>query len=366
MTPIVKCSTLFLAGLVITLSSAAQEQGITRLSLAIGPSTVSGGENAKGRITILREPNVARQPLQFKVASSHSNLIRFPTSEVTLPAAQDSVQFEIATAATQIDTPVTITASLGPAYALRTQAELLLVPALINRVTLNRTTMTGTLGSTIEVTAELKAPAPAGGIELYLSPLVLSPPVVRGRLFQLDNQRVPAGSRTVTFPIRYRDLIDTFSSTHLSARDFSRAFETETRRIEQIVALDPQGKTVWDPIRDRAVKVTFDLVPLRISSISVQPSSVPSQGEALATFTLNASPGANERVLLLASSSAIRVAMIGSSCQSTSAPVELELSAGVATHTFKVCGRPVTAPTTAEVIVTMRSGEFRAPVTVQP
>ena len=373
MTHMVKKLTLFLAALTLVLSVAAQEPRVSNLKLDIGPSTVSGGESAKGRISLTRDPKDPPQALQFKVDSSHASLIRFPASEVTIPANQNSVQFELATTAVQIPTPVTIAVYLGPAFNTKAQADLVLVPALIKKVTLNKPTMTGTRGTTIDATAELKAPAPAGGIELYLSPLVLSPPVPGKKgadpLLPIGNPRVQAGSRTVTFTIRYNDLVNIFSSFQFNDLNFSPLFESQPRSVELVVALDPQASDPWQPIPDKAVRVKVDLVPLRINSITIQPSTIAAGAEAIGSLTLNAPAGSNEVVVVRsASSSASRVVLLGSSCQTQSATpsVDLQLTAGSTTASFKVCAKPVTAATTTEIVAFMRSGEYRGGFTVQP
>jgi hypothetical protein len=273
---------------------------------------------------------------------------------------------------------VTIKALLGPRYTTQAQAALELVPALLNQVTLNTPTMIGTKGTTISCTAELKAPAPAGGIELYMSPLVFSPSFAISsggadrvrRSFQLDeNPRVAAGSKTVTFPIRYNDLVSAYSSFQFSDQDFSTAFETQTRRVELVLALDPQTQTAtWQPIPNRAIKVGFDLVPLKVNSFSVQPSSLASGAEAVATFVLNAAPGSNETVIVFGSpSTALRAVLLGSSCQAAgTSAVELPLTSGATSHSFKVCARTVTSATPANAKVGMRSGQYTTSVTVQP
>lgn len=358
------------AAALIAFPSESQDAGVSALRLSLESASVSGGERVKGRVAISRTTGVPAQPVLVKLESSDATLVRFSTPDITIPATDSSALFDFSTAATPIRTSVSIRALIAPAKTVQAQAALELVPALIDRVTLNRTTMTGTRGSTVAVTAELKAAAPAGGIELYLSPPYLTPPVSKSGSLLASNPRVAAGSKAVTFTIPYEALVEIFSSFRYEERNvYSADFESQTRRVDVVVALDPQTKTPWDAIPNKAVKTGFDLVPLRIVSLTVQPSSINGSGEALATFSLNAPPGANERVMLGRSDSVVRVVLAGSSCQSTgllSSSVEMTLAAGSTSQNFKVCGRPVTAATAREVSVTMRSGEYKAGVTIQP
>jgi hypothetical protein len=350
---------------------AAQDVVVSDLKLQIVPLTLSGGETAKGRLTVTRDTRIRPTPLQFKLESTDASVIAFRIAEVTIPETQNSVQFDIPTAATAIRKSVTVRALLGPKFSQQASAAVDVVPALLSRVTLSAATMNGTKGTTIQCTAELKAPAPAGGIELYLSPLVFSPSSgVKPRDdFGLANPRVAEGSRTAVFAIRYNDLVSAYSSFLFSDRDFSTTFESVTRHVDLVVALDPQTTKPWQPITNRAIKVGFDLVPLRVVSFSIQPASVAGGGEALGTFTLNMAPGSGENVTLSAPSRLVlKIVPIGSSCSSAGlgSGFDLSLAAGVMSHSFKACAQPVTSSTSASVKVFMRSGEYTASATVTP
>jgi hypothetical protein len=306
------------------------------------------------------------------LSTSDSGLVRFRSEELIIPARQSSAGFEFGTAATQIATAVSITVVVNAPTRPQNTQTLSLVPALLRRVSLAGSSLNGTLGNTLNVTAELKAPAPPGGIELYLGPYHLpngggkpktNPP-------PLSNPRVQAGTKTITFPIRYEDILRTFSATSAQSTDFDVNFETQNRRVEQVVALDPQTDSkVWTTVPDRALKVAFDIIPLKVSSITVQPNSAASGAEALATFVLNFSPG-NERVFLspTSGSGGARVALAGSSCQQAAQAsfVEMVLPPGVTTHTFKVCARTVTSTVTTNIRVGMRSGSFQTTFTTTP
>ncbi len=353
---------LFVAAVAISFPAFGLESGVSSYTVEIGPSLVSGGETARGRIAVVRDPRIPAETLTFKLGSSNSNLIRFPVEVITIPANKTVGTFDLGTGATPIRTTVSVQAYLGPSLRTSVSAPIELVPALLKSVTLSSPSMIGTNARTINVTAELKAPAPTGGIELYLSPfkLATSQTGIKAANVPPVTHRVQAGSRSVTFPTRYNDVIASFENTT------QNPLETQTRRFEQIVALDPQSSN-WSPIPSRAIAYTFDIVPLVVTSVTVQPASISGTGEAIATLVLNATPGPNERATLARTGSGSNVVLQGSSCAAANSglPIELLFASGVTYH-FKVCGRGVASPTTDQVGVRLRSGLFTTNVTVQP
>lgn len=364
---------LFVMAAAISFPAFTQEAGVVSYRVEVVPWLLSGGEPASARISVRRDTSVPPQTLTFRLSSDNNTLIRVPEELVTIPSNQESVTVKFATSATPIRATTSLRAYLGPGYRTSVAAQIEVVPALLKSVTLSSASMIGTIGNTINVTAELKAPAPAGGIELYLSPFKLLASVtgVKASSYTTSaTHRVQAGSRSVTFPIRYNDVIETFSDLQMNSHDFAPVLETQTRRYEQIVALDPPPNKVWLPIPSRAIAAVFDVIPLKVNSITVQPTSLPDTGEALATFVLNSSPvSTSERVYPDTSGGGSRAVLIGSSCAATSnlsPPPEIQLTPGVTSYQFKICGRPVTSATTNQVHVNMRSGLTSTNVTVLP
>jgi hypothetical protein len=328
--------------------------------------SVSGGETVRWVLSVKRDPRVPPQPLSFTLASSQETLTRLASRTVEVAANQERAFIEMGTAATPIRTQVTVSATLLAEASMRAQGALELVPALIKQVTLSTSSMTGTLGSTITASVELKVPAPPGGIQLYSGLKSFTPAATRKGEIPMTTATVPAGARTATLAIRYDELLNTFSSSQLSSLQFSSTFEAIARTAEQFVALDPPVGGNWVPIVDRSVRLTYVLNPLRITAISAQPTTLGAGAEAMGTFTLNAAAGVNERVRVYTESNAARVVALGASCQSPPERLELTLANGSTVHSFKICARPVSTTTTVNVTVFMRSGEYQVPVTVHP
>ncbi|MEO8218163.1 MAG: hypothetical protein ABI718_13875 [Acidobacteriota bacterium] len=348
--------------------ASAAVSGVKTIRLQLSPLTASGGESLQARVTLIRDGTVPPAVVHVSLSSSNPSLVRFASEELVVPADQNVVPVEFGTHSVQVRTPITISAKVAGS-TVEGHDELELVPALLKRVTLNRTSLTGTLGSSVQATAELNAPAPPGGIQLYLSPIAITPPGPKRKSSDpIRNPAVLAGSKTVSFPIEYNDILASFSAALLQNSDFSPSFETQSRKVDLILALDPQGSELGQPIPGKAVSISFDLVPLKITSFSVQPATLASNGEAVATFNLNAAPGQGERVLLSGNQQAA-VVLIGSSCQvggRSNPAVELPLLPGTTSYNFKVCARPVTGTATGKVLVSMRSGGYDANVTVHP
>jgi hypothetical protein len=314
------------------------------------------------------------------VASDNPGVARLATPVVTIPADESSASFNVFTGATVVPVTVVLRATLRPANAITVQTSLGLVPALIDKVTLNSPTMIGTRGTSIEGTVQLKAPAPSGGIQLYLSPPMATPSTGLKRSGNqssgatqgggsVNGPRINAGSKTASFQLRYDAVLAEFSDPQLNSRDFSRTFEEQSRLIEHVVALDPQSGSNWAAIRDRAVKVGFTLNPLRIASFTAQQANLVAGSEGVGTFTLNAPPSTGEFAILTTRGSAGRVALLGASCQASSPvafPLNLPLTSGLLTYSFKICAGAVTTPTTLTVDVTLRSGTSSTPITVRP
>ena len=346
--------------------ASAQSRGVTALLMETAAPSVSGGETVRWVLSVKRDPRVPPQPLSFTLASSQEALTRLASRTVEVAANQERAFIDMGTAATPIRTQLTVSATLQAESNMRAQGALELVPALIKQVTLSSSSLTGTFGSTISANVELKMPAPPGGIQLYSGLRSLTPQANRKGEIPMLNATVPAGSRVATVLIRYDDFVDTYSSRQFNALQFSQEFEAISRTAEHFVALDPPPGGIWAPIVDRSIRLTYVLNPLRITAYSAQPATLGSGAEAVGTFTLNAAAGPNEHVKVYTESTAARVVALGASCQSPPDRLDLALAAGATVHSFKICARPVTANTTVNVTVFMRSGEYRVPVTVHP
>jgi hypothetical protein len=361
---LITCITLLAAG-----DSLARDRRpltpITEIQIGVGlnRTKVSGGETVGGRVEVRRNGNT--QELVFRLETNNPSA-RLSTTEIRLKPDQSSASFEILTSATPIKITIDVKALLQPADQVQSQKTLEVVPAILKGVSLVQPTLHGTRGANITVRAELNSAAPIGGIELYLQ---LFCATVEGKFIRLDvaNPRVAAGSKEVSFDVPYNKLY--LGDRKISAT--ATGFDEQTRILDLVVSLEVQSTKLWEVISGIAKKVSFDVIPLRVASISVQPTTVTGGAEALATFTLNIPPGSNETLRLSpTSTSTSRKAwtrLLGTSCQSVVQDfVELQLAPGVTTYSFKVCTASVTTATPGTLSVFARSGSFPASIVVQP
>lgn len=360
---VVSVTLLILVSTKVSTISGASSHLEIQIAVGLNRSKVSGGETATGRVEVRRNGNT--QELVFRL-EANSPLVRLNTTEVRLKPDQSSASFEIFTSATPIRTSVVVKALLQPADQLQAQRTLEIVPAILKSVSLTESTLRGTHGAKISVRAELNAAAPTGGIELYLEFFCSTIP---GKLLTLQrpDPRIPSGSRELTFDIEY----DRLFSGDDRISDGRTGFDTVTRTIELVVSLEAQSTKPWQAIPGVAKKLSFDVVPLRVTSISVQPSAVSGGGESLASLALNIPPGTNEALRLVPigtqTSGKAWARLLGTSCQSPEQePLLLQLTPGVTSYNFKVCTASVTALTTGTLRVTARSGSFPVSITVQP
>lgn len=343
-------------------SSVSSATADLQIAVRLDRLKVSGGESVSGRVEVRRNGNT--QELVFRLEVNNPS-VRLSTREIRLNPAESSATFEVSTISTPIKTTVDVRALLQPADQLQAQKTLEIVPALLKQVTLLKPTMPGTHGGTIAVRAELNVNAPQGGIELYLDMIAESVP---GKVLTLEspNPRIAAGSRELSFDIAY----DKITVNDQSIASDRTTFNQETRRVGLVVALEAQLKTPWAVIPGISKRVSFDVIPLRVASISVQPTVVSGGAESLATFTLNIPPGTNETLRLLPGSATTSekawARLLGTSCQSSVLLVQLPLTAGVTNYSFKVCTASVTTSTFGTLNVIARSGAFPVQITVQP
>lgn len=334
-----------------------------QIAMDVRQAKLSGGEGTTGTIVVRRNGNT--QELVFRLENSNPGLMRLSVTEIRLKPAETSASFDILTASTPIKTAVTIKAFLQPADQVQVQKAIEIIPATLKGVTLSQPTLNGTHGSKITCRAQLNANAPAGGIELYA--ILVYP----GLTLNIPNPRVEAGTKEVTFEIAYDKLYLEGDSIGSTGRTIGISqFNSQTRKLDLFVSLDPQVKQAVSGV---AGKVSFDVIPLRVASFSVQPNSVTGGAEAMATFTLNFPAGHSERVRLRpengsSSGGKAWARPLGSSCQVIPPQViEMQLAEGATTHSFKVCTGPSTAAKTESLTITTRNeDDSTAQVTVQP
>ena len=355
------------------LSAARFNKAHSMLTLKLDcAGKLSGGQRSECKVSVLETHD---DEIEIKLTSTNPALLRLEVSEVKLLPKQSVAKFNIATSPTPIKTTVVIKASLTINSLVEIAESIEVVPALIASAQVSAGSFVGTHGAKTICQVRLRAPAPPGGIQLYLSPLKISPGLLTSRdpvTLQVPNPTVPAGKDGVDFDIPYDGLYQGFERvSQIGVSDF----DAQSRTVELVVALDPQAtKQQWVAIAGLANKVTFEVVPLRVNSLSVQPSTL-NGGEGLATFTLTAPPGNSEYAYLRpikGPGAKLWAVPLGVSCAAappTNLSVEsneLPLVQGTSTYQFKVCSATVSTSVTLNASVQLRSDRFDAPVTIQP
>jgi hypothetical protein len=133
-------------------------------SLNLNPSTVAGGFNSSGVITLNATLASHGGPVTIKL-TANSGLIKIPPA-VSVPAGANSSKFTIAT------TPVALTQSAGITSTLGAgsqTASLTIEPPTLASLVLKPTSVKGSSSTPVTGMVTLTSPAPAGGIEILLS-----------------------------------------------------------------------------------------------------------------------------------------------------------------------------------------------------
>ena len=180
----------------------------TLASLALNPTSVTGGNSSTGTVT-LSGPAPAGGA-QVALSSSNTLVARVPSS-VTITAGASSATFTVSTSPVVASTTVTISGSYGGAIrsaSLSVNPAPLPIPTLTS-LTLSPTSVIGGLQSS-RGTVFLSAPAPAGGVQVSLSSSN-GAASVPGSVF------IPAGASSASFTVNTSIVLLSTSST-ISAR----------------------------------------------------------------------------------------------------------------------------------------------------
>lgn len=126
-------------------------QGVTISSVSANPSSVKGGQQSTGTVTL---GSPASQSMTVKLSSSRTSAATVP-STVTIPAGSSSANFTISTSAVATDTKVTITATLNGSSV---KTVLTVTGPHLSSFTLNPTTVKGGNLSVGTVTIDSTSP----------------------------------------------------------------------------------------------------------------------------------------------------------------------------------------------------------------
>jgi hypothetical protein len=276
-------------------------------TLAITPSSVSGGSSYTGRVTLQQAAPAGGIVVSL---TSSDSAVSVPAS-VTIDAGKTSVTFSGSTSAVTSTKVVTITATLNGNSVTDT---LRVQQPRIKSISLSPSTVTGGTGSQLTVT--LDAPAPAGGWVVNLTSSDASATLA-------TTATVVAGQTTVTVPVSTKSVL-TRTAVTLTATDVSGSQST-TLIVEPVIGLQ-----------------------LRLSSSSVAGGNSVNLTVELA----EAAPKTGATVALSADNAALIV------------PVSVKVLAGSKTATIAVKSLAVAADTTVRIAGTVNGFTDRAQIIV--
>lgn len=357
--------------------TSAKTETNPQLTLVVGSTTLSGGETMQAKLYVQRTEANKNDEYTFELNSSVPSLIRSNPQQLRFGHGQERVDFNITTLSTVLKRNVTVRVLRvddGSGTVLA-ETTLEVVPALIKNVNVSPS-MIGTHGAMVEVTVQLKAPAPPGGIELYHNQIK----VVGGGYklsYPFQNLKVPEGSEKLSIKVEYDKIIletaglqTPISQIWSATGNNPHPFNASVTTVEFLISIEPITASNTQPVTNIAHKAKFDVVPLRVVSISVSPEPVPGGTEALGSFTLSASPGPGEKILIsLVGGGGAWARPLGSSCQSSGGArgvAEIQLTSGVTSYNFKVCSEPTSTQIQRTSRTVLRSGKTEKPVSIIP
>lgn len=362
-------------------SRAAQAQTPLIVTMSLSTDKAMGGETVNGT---LRATSAPPQDRTFRLEASPTGLVKINGApDIVLKAGQSSVGFSVNIVPSLVRTSVSIRAvQTGTTVATQpASSSIQIFPGLIRAVRISGPSMIGTRGASVTATVELNAPAPSSGIQVYpLTTYTLDskPSINNPMSFGSASHVVAAGSRTVSIQIPYNEIragsqLVTSPDDVASGQVATAAqFNASIAHVALMVGIDPPTSTAAAQVTPGlSGRVTFDVVPLRVTSSSVQPAAIPAGNEALATATLSGAAGSSEVVEITPANSArVWVRLAGTSCQSPvqttrKGGLQVPLAAGATTLNFKIC-TAAGATGSSTVTVVLRSGGFPVTVSVQP
>ena len=283
----------------------------TLKSISISPNPITGGNPARGVVTL----NSPAQAGGVTVSLECTSLLAAPDGKsVTIPAGSLSTTFGVTT---HPDTTATAVKFYGIGDGVEQTTQLTIIPTAAASVTLNPTTVTGSLTSTGTVT--LTGPAPAGGVTVTLSsdtPSVATVPA---------SVPIPAGGTTA----------------HFTVQTVNPGSKTTVTITASEGGASPTAKLVVVPI-----------IPV---SLTFNPNPVTGGGTTQATVTISAPAPTGGFVVNLITTSFY-----------DSVPSSVTVLAGFNTATFTVTTTVPVSPTTAKVYAEVSAGYTIGILTVNP
>jgi photosystem II stability/assembly factor-like uncharacterized protein len=281
-------------------------------SLTLNPTSVNGGNSSSGTVTL----NTAAPAEGAEIVLSRIGGVATVPSSVTVPAGATSADFIVST--TQVDTSTTV--SISALYGgVSSYATLTVTPAAtLSSLSLNPPSLIG--GSASIGTVMLSVVAPAGGATVALvsdNPTIAMVPAAVS---------ITAGAKSATFPV---------STTSVSTQTLVTISGT------------------YGGLTKSAVLTT---VPVTLSSLSLNPTSLTGGNASTGTVTLNAPAPAGGAVVTLTSSNTAVSAV----------PTSVTAPAGATTVGFQVTTNAVTSASVITITATLGGVTQSAALTVAP
>jgi len=290
-------------------------------SLAIAPASVTAGSSAAVTITLS-----GPAPSGGAIVSLSSNNAAFPVPpSFTVPPNQNTASFSAQSSGSiTLTTTTTVTATYNNS-TLNASVTITVTPGglpTLTGVSISPTTVTG--GSSATLSFTLSGPAPSGGAVIGLSANSSAFPVPR-------SFTVPPGQSTASFSAQ--------SST-----------ATPSTTVVTVTA------TYNSSSQNATVTVTPSSSGLALTSVSINPSSLPTGGFATVSVTVNGLAPANGAVVTLQTSNSTAF----------SVPSTIIVPPGQSTNGIPVQAGVVNASTTVTVTATYGGSTQIANVTVTP
>jgi WD40 repeat protein len=282
----------------------------TVLSLSLSPTSVRGGQNSTGTVT-LTGPAPAGG-LTVNLASNNTNAIA--PAKVNVAAGASSATFSIPTNVVGTQNTATITASLNGTSATAT---LTITPPVVTAISVSPANLKGGQPSTGTVT--ISDPAPAGGILITLSS---DNAAVAGTVGSVT---VASGSTTATFAIT------THVVSVLTSVTFTGVFNASSQ------------------------KTVLTVTPPTVNTLTLSPASVKGGVNSTGTVTISdPAPAAGVAVTLSSANSTV-----------AGVPTSVTIPSGSTTATFPVTTTPVTTDTPVVLTAAIGTGNATGTITVQ-
>jgi WD40 repeat protein len=268
----------------------------TVLSLSVSPTSVRGGQNSTGTVTLTGPAPAGGWPVPLQ--SSNPRVAIVP-SNVTVAAGATTATFTITTNVVGTTTTVTITA--GSATATLT-----VTPPIITALSTSPANLKGGQPST--GTGTISDPAPTGGITINLASNNASVASCQGSV------NVAAGATTATFPITTHTVPAITSVTFTAT--FSGSSQTTVLTVTpptvNTLTLNPSSVkgsltstgtvTISDPAPTGGISVPLSSSDTTVATV---PSSVTvAAGSTTATFPVTTYPVATDTPVVLSAASA--------------------------------------------------------------